>query len=140
MKKLECILLVDDNVNDNFVHFMTIKETDTTRQIKTARDGKKALEYLDKVKVNPEEYPFPDLIFLDLAMPGMNGYEFLEKIKDKKLISVEKPVIVIMTGSYDSDTEQKIKENYSEEVVAFVKKPLTVQMQEDIVKKYFNFF
>lgn len=137
MKKLECILLVDDNVNDNFVHFMTIKETDTTKQIKTARDGKKALEYLDKVKVNPEEYPFPDLIFLDLAMPGMNGYEFLEKIKDKKLISVEKPVIVIMTGSYDSETEQKIKENYSEEVVAFVKKPLTVQMQEDIIKKYF---
>ena len=84
MKKLECILLVDDNVNDNFVHFMTIKETDTTKQIKTARDGKKALEYLDKVKVSPEEYPFPDLIFLDLAMPGMNGYEFLDKIKDKK--------------------------------------------------------
>ena len=42
-----------------------------------------------------------------------------------------------MTGSYDSETEQKIKENYSEEVVAFVKKPLTVQMQEDIIKKYF---
>lgn len=137
MKKLECILLVDDNVNDNFVHFMTIKETETTRQIKTARDGKKALEYLDKVKENPAEYPFPDLIFLDLAMPGMNGYEFLDKIRDKQLSGVEKPVIVIMTGSYDSDTEQKIKDNHSDEVVAFVKKPLTVEKQEDIIRKYF---
>ncbi|WP_428327996.1 response regulator [Mucilaginibacter sp.] len=137
MKKLECILLVDDNVNDNFVHFMTIKETDTTRQIKTARDGKKALEYLDKGKENPNEYPFPDLIFLDLAMPGINGYEFLDKIREKKLSGVEKPVIVIMTGSYDSDTEQKIKDNYSDEVVALVKKPLTVEMQEEIIKTYF---
>jgi len=109
MKKLDCILLVDDNVNDNFVHFMTIKETDTSKQIKTARDGKKALAYLDQVKENPTEYPFPDLIFLDLAMPGMNGYEFLDKIKNKKLPKAEKPVIIIMTGSYDADTEKKLR-------------------------------
>ena len=138
MKKLDCILLVDDNVNDNFMHFMTIKETDTSKLIKTARDGKKALEYLDNVKKNPAEYPFPDLIFLDLAMPGMNGYEFLDKIRDKHLSASEKPVIIIMTGSYDSDTKQRINDNYSNEVTAFVKKPLTVAMQEEIIKKYFR--
>lgn len=137
MKKLECILLVDDNVNDNFIHFMTIKKTETAHLIKTARDGKKALEYLDSGQENPSEYPFPDLIFLDLAMPGMNGYEFLDKIRERSLTGDDKPVIVIMTGSYDDETRQKIKDIYGDDVADFVKKPLTAEIQEEIIKKYF---
>ncbi len=138
MKKLNCILLVDDNVNDNFFHTIAIKDANAAEQINTATDGQMALEYFDKTKENPNQYPFPDLIFLDINMPKLNGFEFLEKAREKIFFDNNKlPVIVILTGSLNPNDEEIAKEKFSNEIKDFKNKPLTTEMLREIIEKFF---
>jgi CheY-like chemotaxis protein len=138
MKKLNCILLIDDNVHDNFFHSIVIKDINAAEQIKTLTDGQHALEYLEKSKENPSQYPYPDLIFLDINMHRVNGFEFLEKAKEKKLIDTNKQIIiVILTGSTNPDDEKMAKEKFSNEIKAYKNKPLTEDMLKEIIEKNF---
>ena len=138
MKKLNCILLVDDNEDDNYFHTLTIQELNAAEQIKTAINGVKALEYLEKGKEDPQNFPIPDLIFLDINMPGINGFEFLEKAKQRKLIHEGVPAVVVMlTSSLNPNDEKKAKEQFSSEIKDFQNKPLTVEMLKKIIEKFF---
>jgi CheY-like chemotaxis protein len=138
MKKLECILLVDDNANDNYYHLLTIRETISTKQVKTVRDALQAIDYLEKGKTDPVRCPFPDLIFLDINMPGMDGFEFLQEIRERGLFFDNKPVIVVMTNSLNEENERNAKQNFAGEVVAFIKKPLTSDVLNGILENYFQ--
>jgi len=138
MKRVNCILLVDDNVHDNFFHILNIGEACASEQVKTALDGEKALEYLENTKKDPVEFPFPDIIFLDINMPKINGFEFLEKAIDKKLITKNNPVTIIMlTSSLNPNDEKMAKEKFSDEIIEFRNKPLTVEMLNEITERYF---
>jgi len=93
-----------------------------------------ALEYLKltKDKINL----LPDLILLDINMPGMNGWEFLVEYNklDKSLQS--KVVIIMLTTSENSDDIQRAKsENF---VSDFITKPMTKEIMLHIIKKYFK--
>ena len=79
MEKLNCVLLIDDDESTNFLHEIIINQSKITKQVIAHQSGSSALEYLQS-KMNGE-YPQPDLIFLDINMPGMNGWEFLEEYK-----------------------------------------------------------
>jgi CheY-like chemotaxis protein len=139
MKKLNCILLIDDNLDDNFFHSLIIKEAGAAEIIKTAVNGEKALEYLEKSKGDPIQYPFPDLIFLDINMPRINGFEFLEKAREKKYFENVKPVVVVMlTSSLNPTDEKRAKEDFSDEIVDFENKPLSAKMLDEIVDKFFD--
>ena len=70
-----CILLVDDNPDDNFFHEREIKRNNPSNAVVTRNSAIRALEYLKSEKDLGRR---PDLIFLDINMPGMNGWEFLE--------------------------------------------------------------
>jgi len=70
-------MLIDDDADDNFFHEREIKKNDLEHIIITKNLGIKALEYL-KLKEEPQA----DLIFLDINMPGMNGWEFLGNISN----------------------------------------------------------
>ena len=137
MRKLGCILLVDDNINDNFYHIATIRDARAAHQIKTATDGEKALAYLEKGHELPDVYPFPDLIFLDIKMPGVDGFEFLERLREKTITDHIKPVIIIMTNSLNANDEKIANEKYVGDITAFVNKPLTVKLLESIIEKFF---
>ena len=137
MRKLDCILLVDDNVNDNFYHIATIRDAQAAHQIKTATDGEKALAYMEKGHETPDVYPFPDLIFLDIKMPGVDGFEFLERLNEKVVTDSVKPVIIIMTNSLNANDEKMANAKYIGQIAAFINKPLTVKLLESIVEKFF---
>ena len=104
---MNCILLVDDNADDNFIHERVIKKSDAAKHVIARQTGKEALEYLK----NRDEHPdlHPDLIFLDINMPGMNGWEFLEAYNklDKELQS--KAIVVMLTTSDDPEDKAKAK-------------------------------
>ena len=68
-------MLVDDNQNDNFFHEREIKKNNVETIVITKNTGIEALQYLKEKKVDEDLQP--DLIFLDINMPGMNGWEFL---------------------------------------------------------------
>ncbi|TVR77734.1 MAG: response regulator [Chitinophagaceae bacterium] len=138
MKELNCILLIDDNPDDNFYHTYVINEAKAAKQVKAALTGEEALVYFEKTETDPENYPYPDLVFLDINMPGMNGFEFLEVAKERKIITETKPVVVIMlSSSLNPFDETKTKKDFFNEVKEFQNKPLTIEMLEEIMNKYF---
>ena len=92
------IFLIDDDEDDQFMFKEVIESINPTLQCETATNGKIAL---DKLKVSAY---LPDIIFLDLNMPVMNGLEFLIQIKKEKVLS-KIPVCIFTTSSILRDKE-----------------------------------
>jgi CheY-like chemotaxis protein len=137
MKKVNCILLVDDNPADNDFHKIIIEEADICNHVKVALNGPEALEYLRKSgEAGPDskDWPKPDIIFLDINMPMMNGFEFLEEYKKLNENIKSGLIIVMLTTSLNPDDAKTARENV--EVKEFQNKPLTVEALKEIVEKY----
>jgi len=133
-RKLKCIMLVDDNADDNFIHARVIKRSNAAANVIEKRTGRDALEYLKSRKNDRDTHP--DLILLDINMPGMNGWEFLEEYNklDEQLQS--QAIIVMLTTSDNPDDKVKAKaRNIASD---FRTKPLTKGMLEEILNQYFK--
>jgi CheY-like chemotaxis protein len=130
-KKLTCILLVDDDPDDNFFHETVIREMDITDKIDFAANGLEALNYLKKHGQIP-----PELIFLDINMPRMNGWEFLEQYKHLDAAQKARVVIMILTTSANPDDLKKAKE--LEQVSGFQTKPLSHELLKEILEEHFQ--
>ena len=131
---LNCIMLVDDNPDDNFFHEREIKKSNSEIVVIKKNTALDALNYLMANK--HEAFKLPDLIFLDINMPGINGWEFLEKynLLAKELQS--KVVIIMLTTSENSDDIKNAKSvNY---VSDFITKPMTKAIMNRIINKYFK--
>ena len=115
MKKTPSILLVDDDPASNYLAKLLLLEIDPEFDIHVRYHGQEALEY---IKAADGEIVSPNLIFLDLNMPRMNGKELLREIKtDPGLKNI--PVVVYTTSSQKKDREEAI----SSGAVAFLSKP-----------------
>jgi len=138
MKKINCILLVDDSSADNEYHTIIIRKADVCNHIKLATDGRKALDYIIKSGESnqSEAFPKPELIYLDINMPRMNGFEFLEEYKqlDEKLQS-EILIMMLTTSLNPNDRERALA---THEVTEFQNKPLTIAMLQETIAKYFQ--
>lgn len=129
-KKLNCIFLVDDDSEDNYFHQIVIREMNITDTIEIAQNGLEALAFLTK----PNQVA-PQLIFLDINMPKMNGWEFLEAYV--KLSSDQKAkVIVVMLTTSINPADRKRAEQFPE-IASFCSKPLTEKMMVEILEKNF---
>ena len=126
-------MLVDDNRDDNFFHERAIKKISADSAVVTKNSALDGLAYL---KSNAEGDCHPDLIFLDINMPGMNGWEFLQQysLLDKKLQS--RAIIIMLTTSQNPDDAAKAK-TWSA-ISDYITKPLTKEMIRDIIGKYFE--
>ncbi len=129
-KKLNSILLIDDDIDDNYYHQIIIEEMDIVNKIDTAMNGIEALDYLKKENQTP-----PDLIFLDLNMPKMNGWEFLNEYKQLSEVQKAKVLIVILTTSANPDDIKRAKDIH--EVMGFETKPLSKELLTKILQEKF---
>ena len=131
-EKRDRVILIDDDTDDNFLHRRLIEKSGLATTIVTKKEALEALEYL-KSKTD-RKIPHPDLIFLDISMPGMNGWEFLDAYckLDKELQN--RSVITILTTS--EDPEHKARALSYNVVADFRTKPLTLEMLEEIATKY----
>ncbi len=123
-------MLVDDDEDDNFFHEMAILDNDLANTVIVKNSGKKALEYL-KTKTDP----ISDLIFLDINMPGMTGWEFLEEYNHLNKELQGKAVIIMLSTSANSKDIAKSKTWGF--VSDYITKPLTKEAMERIIVKYF---
>lgn len=131
--KLKTILLVDDDEATNYIHKMVIKQMNCVENIVVRENGIEALEYL--TSTIDGKYPQPDLIFLDINMPAMDGWEFLEEYKNLEDDQLAKTVIVMLTTSLNPDDRDKA--GVIPVISGFMSKPLTTELLEEVLEKHF---
>jgi CheY-like chemotaxis protein len=134
-RKLNCILAIDDDEANNFFTRIILEDSECAKQVITLQSGRKALDYLAKNETGKEPgiYFRPDIIFLDINMPAMNGWEFLEEYK--KLPVNGSTIIVMLTTSLFP--EDRLKAAAMPEISGFESKPLTAEKVTAILEKYF---
>ncbi len=130
-----CIMLIDDDKNDNFFHEREIKKANFESNIIVEESGTEALDYLNSmIKKNNLK---PILIFLDINMPGMNGWEFLDEYS-RLDTDIRSGIVVVMLTTSDSP-ETKAKAMSWDSVSGFVTKPLTRDTMESLYNKYIKY-
>src|SRR6201991_3918343 len=118
------ILLVDDDEINNFISIKLIKKAVENTAISACLNGRFAIEELVEIqKKDPEQ--LPDFILLDINMPIMNGWEFLDEYKRLNLDPLGKSKIYIISSSVFSNDINKAR-SYPL-VKNFISKPLNVE-------------
>ena len=128
-KKFKSILLIDDNAADNRYNQIILEEMNIVDTIEVADNAPDALKLLDD-----DGHQQPELILLDINMPKMNGWEFLEAYKKMHLDERSKKIVVVLTTSMNPEDKKKADEISG--VAEFNIKPLTPGMLEKIIEKY----
>jgi CheY-like chemotaxis protein len=129
MTTVQCTMLIDDDAPTNFYHTEVLRQNDFTKEILVYEEAQVALDYLNGAEQN--EALLPNVIFLDLNMPGMDGWEFLHSYERE--IAPKYPdirLIVMLTTSENPDTREKAKE--FKILDTFMSKPLTNQKLIDL--------
>jgi len=129
-KKLNTVLLLDDNRATNFIHKKFFAEVDCADRVLDFQSGKNALVYIAQ-----EGTPQPELIFIDINMPIMSAWEFLEEFENIEGIDPTKTVIVLLSTSL-SPKDKKMSSEISliKEVLI---KPLSTEAIRGVLQKYF---
>lgn len=132
-EKLNTILLIDDDEPTNFLHKLVIEESEITNKVLAVQSGQAALDYL--TTAIDGVYPQPDLIFLDINMPVMNGWEFLERYRQLEKKYQGGKVVVMLTTSLNPDDQAKARAlNIIQD---FKHKPLTQDMLKELLAQFF---
>jgi CheY-like chemotaxis protein len=118
-------MLIDDNEMDNFINQKIIEATSFAGNIYTNTNGLSALEFLNNLYVKKETLAemLPDVIFVDLNMPLINGFQFIEKFYEMPNEFSGTCRIVILTSSLN-DNDKEIANKLNPEIT-FLNKPLT---------------
>ncbi|MFA5239217.1 MAG: response regulator [Phycisphaerae bacterium] len=124
------ILLVEDDPGDQKLIKTSMLEQKLTNRLCIVSSGEEALEYLAQSKNGNSDTPWPDLILLDLNMPGMGGKEFLKRIKSGEDFNMI-PVVILTT----SDSEKDIIESYKLQAAGYVRKPVRLDSFCEVTKE-----
>ncbi|MFT6731306.1 MAG: CheY-like chemotaxis protein [Glaciecola sp.] len=130
---LDLILCVDDDPITLMLCEKVIVKTFFSNEIITAQNGEKAIHYFDEIKKLVPEVPphkLPQLIFLDLNMPVMGGWEFLECFSSSEYSDFNNIKVVILSSTIDPEDFEKAKKYPM--VIDFLSKPLTGLMLEQL--------
>ena len=135
---INCILLIDDDAVTNMIHKKAIERTHCAKEIKVVSSAEEALLYLSRQgKYDDEElYPIPNLIFLDINMPGLSGWDFLDEFKTLSDEIRRALIIVMLSTSMNPDDAEKARK--IKEVSGFKNKPLTGDMLDGIIHEFFE--
>jgi two-component system, response regulator len=113
------ILVVEDNDDDLELALRALREHDTRDEVALARDGVEASEFLFGTEDAPATRPLPSVVFLDLKLPRVSGFEVLRRIRANartKLLPV-----VVLTSSRE---EEDIVSSYALGANSYVRKPV----------------
>jgi len=127
-KKHNSVMLIDDNEIDNLINQKMIEASNISNHIYVHSGARSAIEFLKNIeKLSPElcQEILPEVIFLDIDMPLMDGFQFLE-LFDKLHESTKQKCKVVMLTSSINPTDINKSKNYTY-VKKYINKPLTQQ-------------
>lgn len=138
-KKLSCVLLIDDDFATNFINQKIIQKANIAEHIQIALNGKEAMDFLcntGNFLGQDIKNPQPGLVFLDINMPVMDGWEFINAYKnlipDKQKEEIR---IIMLTSSFNP--ADKAKANDIKEIAEYRHKTLNATILHEIVQKHF---
>lgn len=123
------ICLIDDDRIYQFTAKRIIQLVNPLQKILIFSNGKEAIDYFAQQAINDAD--LPDLIFLDINMPVMNGWEFLEAYSLVKTALVKQISIYMVSSSVDEKDKIRSK---SFDVKDFIEKPIDKEMMVEILQ------
>lgn len=130
--KYQHVMLIDDLELDNFINEKLLAANDFSKKIYVTTSARSALEFLNNILIMGEEFlnAMPEVIFIDINMPMVDGFQFIDAFKKTIEKQVNKPKLVVLTSSvFEKDKEKTF--SISEDIV-FLNKPLTKEMLETL--------
>ena len=134
MQKLTCALLIDDDQTTNYLNQLLLNRLNVTDKVLVALNGQEALDLLVK-HCEEASAECPVLILLDVKMPVMDGFAFLEAYDKLPLPQKHAIIIVMLTTSLhpqDVDRVQHLN------IAGFLNKPLTAAKINDVLRNHFD--
>jgi response regulator RpfG family c-di-GMP phosphodiesterase len=116
-------LLIDDNYIDNFVSRKLLESSNFAKNVVVSQSPSEAVALLRNGTIKP------DVIFLDIRMPLMSGFEFLDEY-DKIDIDKSSIKIILLSSSFDPTDVKRASDN--KHITKFIHKPLTYKVLEDL--------
>jgi CheY-like chemotaxis protein len=133
--KIKRVLLIEDDPADQKLVKNALSAIETRCEIHIEDTAENALEYLRQIDEGNMPDRYPNIILLDLNMPGMGGIEFLRQIKsDDKLYTI--PVVILTTSDSPTDVEQCYKLQAS----GYIQKSATSEEFEAVVQKFAKYW
>ncbi|MGI4833914.1 MAG: response regulator [Janthinobacterium lividum] len=129
---LNHIVLVDDNETTSFLNNRLLSRLAVARQVSTFMRADEALDALWGTAAN--EHEAPDLVFVDLKMPGLNGFDFLERYTSLPAAQQERTVVAVLTTSMHSTDTARVAKYPN---VEYLTKPLTEEKMQRLLAKRF---
>ncbi len=123
-KKYRSVMLIDDNEIDNLINQKMLEAASITEYIYTHTGAKSAIEFLRNMeKIDLADKVLPDVIFLDIDMPLMDGFQFLDEFEKLSTSSKKKCKIVMLTSSINPQDFNRSKKYVN--VKLYLNKPLS---------------
>jgi CheY-like chemotaxis protein len=128
------ILLVEDNPAEVRLTIEGLKEARIANNLNSVMDGQSAIEYLQR-RGKYREAPRPDLVLLDLNLPGLDGRSVLKYIKEDPQLKVI-PVVIITSSEAESD----IIKSYEAHANCFISKPIDFEGFTKVIRSIEHFW
>jgi CheY-like chemotaxis protein len=135
MEKLTSVLLIDDDPTTNFINKKLIEGFEVTNKVEIAKSGEEALELIKHYIQSQNEDKIPQVIFVDIDMPFMDGFQFLEAYQALDFKNKDSVVTVILTSSISPQDMNRAKD-FS--VGAYIVKPLSREKMMELMQEYFG--
>jgi CheY-like chemotaxis protein len=132
---LNHIVLVDDNETTSFLNNRLLGRLGVAEQVSTYSRADEAFEQIWGAQAGSDATPKPDLVFVDLKMPGVSGFEFLQLYSALPQPVQEKTVMAVLTTSMHSADTARVAEYPN---VEYLTKPLTEEKMQKLLEKRFQ--